>query len=154
MGYDPYYCKNAEGQGGYLRFGAFTMGFDVELMFDLGMAFQDGPPPRSFPNLPEGLSWEAVYAVKDPEDDPAVLAMLSDEGKPAATACLADVDKALKWHAQEGHPRHPCPRVPVQRRLDHPARQGAVRVWDWLCEKTRQGRDGRRGHREAQRRPG
>lgn len=135
MGYDIYYRKPSEGDEGYFRFGAFSMGFYVQLMFDLGMAFEDDPWPE-FPKLPDGLDFSAVSAVQYPEDNAKDLAALSKEDKAAATAYLAEIDKTLKAHAAD------TPGIPVHKFSTNdgwivlPAEaEAAVRAWDGVCEK-------------------
>ncbi|MFD1656964.1 hypothetical protein ACFSL4_01620 [Streptomyces caeni] len=95
MGYDMYIENTPEGEAApdgdtsYFRLNIWGMSRYREIMHQLGMVAVDYQQPN-FPELPDGIDWEDVSAVRYPEGQQPV--------KPEAVTFAKTIDEHLAWH--------------------------------------------------------
>lgn len=93
MGYDMNFEDASEGEGDdYFRLNIFAMGRYATAMYELGMA-ADGKSHPKWPELPDGVTWDDIEAVRYPEDN--------DKGLPAKPGAVAHEkahQRVLAWH--------------------------------------------------------
>lgn len=116
----------------YFRLNIFGMGRYRELMFDLGMVFEDEPYP-GFPDVEDyGTTHDDAWAADSPEDYPEEFKALTPERLEKANAYLAAQREVLSWHGKADTPGIPLHKfgsndgwhvLPVEC-------EAAVRIWE------------------------
>lgn len=89
----------------YFRIGQFSMGRWVDVMLDIGMAFDDEEPPP-WPQIEAyGTNWDHVEAVRYPDADAEPL---DAEARERAERYQAECDRVLSWHGKTDTPGIPA----------------------------------------------
>jgi len=100
-------AEEAKAERSYFRLNVWGMGLFRDLMFNLGMAFEDEPHPE-WPEVEDyGITYDDVRAVRYPEDYPDEVKALTTEDREKVDAFLAAQREVLSWHGKTDTPGIP-----------------------------------------------
>ena len=101
MGYDMYWRRtdDADVEQSYFQLNGYGMGRYVDLMYELGMVFDDDehpawPKPEDF-----GTTYDMVEIIDYPEDTSGTV--LTGDQRASAEKYIAERDRVRAWHGRE-----------------------------------------------------